>query len=116
MRLLVVRHGRTDWNDLKKVQGLADIELNETGKMQAKEVAKSLEDENIDLIICSPLKRTRQTASIINEEKNIDIIYDDRIKERDFGEFEGMSNTEFDYEAFWSYKQNLQYQKAENIR
>ena len=48
MRLLVVRHGRTDWNDLKKVQGLADIELNETGKMQAKEVAKSLEDENID--------------------------------------------------------------------
>ena len=45
MRLLVVRHGRTDWNDLKKVQGLADIELNETGKMQAKEVAKSLEDE-----------------------------------------------------------------------
>ena len=116
MRLLVVRHGRTDWNDLKKVQGLADIELNETGKMQAKEVAKSLEDENIDLIICSPLKRTRQTASIINEEKNIDIIYDDRIKERDFGEFEGLNRNEFDYFGYWTYSKNYQYKKAENIQ
>lgn len=116
MRLLVVRHGRTDWNDLKKVQGLADIELNETGKMQAKEVGKSLENEKIDLIICSPLKRTRQTANIINEGKNIDIIYDERIKERDFGEFEGLNRKEFDYLGYWTYSKNYKYENAENIQ
>lgn len=116
MRLFVVRHGRTDWNDLKKVQGVADIELNETGKSQAKEVGKKLENENIDLIICSPLKRTRQTASIINEGKNIDIICDDRIKERDFGEFEGLHRNEFDYLGYWTYSKNYKYEKAENIQ
>ena len=44
------------------------------------------------------------------------MIIDERLSERDFGEFEGMLNTEFDFDAFWSYKQNIQYQKAENIR
>ena len=42
MRLLMVRHGRTNWNNLKKVQGTADIELNEKGKEQAKETAKKI--------------------------------------------------------------------------
>ncbi len=116
MRLLVVRHGRTDWNDLKKVQGLADIELNDTGKMQAKEVGKTLENEKIDLIISSPLKRTRQTAAIINEGKNINIIYDERVKERDFGEFEGLNRNDFDYFGYWTYSKNYKYEKAENIQ
>lgn len=81
MKLLVVRHGRTDWNDLKKIQGAADIELNEEGIKQAEEVSKKLANEKIDLIISSPLKRTRKTSEIINKERNINIIYDDRIKE-----------------------------------
>lgn len=116
MRLLVVRHGRTNWNDLKKVQGLADIDLNETGINQAKESAQKLEKEDIDLIICSPLKRTRQTASIINEGRNIDIIFDERVRERDFGEFEGFNRADFDYDSFWTYSKNLRYEKAENIQ
>ena len=44
------------------------------------------------------------------------MVIDERVSERDFGEFEGMINTEFDFNAFWSYKQNLKYNKAENIR
>ena len=44
------------------------------------------------------------------------MIIDERVSERDFGEFEGMSNTNFDFNAFWSYKQNLKYDKAENIK
>jgi len=116
MKLLVVRHGRTDWNDLGKIQGCADTELNETGINQAKETAKLLKNENIDLIISSPLTRTKQTAGIINEGRNIDIIYDERIKERDFGEFEGLKKDEFDYQGFWTYSKNLKYEKAENIQ
>lgn len=100
----------------KKVQGKADIELNRTGIRQAEETATKLKNINIDIIICSPLKRARQTADIINAEKNLSVIIDDRISERDFGEFEGIPNTDFNFNAFWSYNQNLKYDKAENIK
>lgn len=115
MEILLTRHGETEWNALKKVQGQADIALNEEGIKQANDTRILLKNENIDLILCSPLTRAMQTAQIINRERNIPMVFDERLSERDFGEFEGMPNTEFDYEAFWSYKQNIQYHEAENI-
>jgi len=57
-----------------------------------------------------------QTAKIINSEREIPMVIDERLSERDFGEFEGQTNTDFDFEAFWSYKENIRYKKAENIR
>ena len=116
MQILLTRHGQTEWNVLKKVQGKVDIELNATGIKQAEETALKLKNTAIDIIISSPLKRARQTAEIINKETNLPIIIDERISERDFGEFEGMSTMDFDFNAFWSYKQNNKYNKAENIR
>lgn len=116
MEILLTRHGQTEWNLLKKVQGKADIELNEKGIEQANNTKNVLSNENFDLIICSPLIRAIQTANIINSNRNIPMIIDERLSERDFGEFEGMLNTEFDFDKFWSYKQNIQYKKAENIR
>ena len=116
MEILLTRHGQTEWNLLKKVQGKADIELNEKGIQQAEATRDSLKNEEIDLILCSPLKRAVQTAGIINQGRNIPMIIDGRASERDFGEFEGLPNTEFDFDAFWSYKQNLKYDKAENIK
>ena len=116
MSVLVVRHGRTDWNDLENVQGTADIPLNETGILQANETKKLLKEEKIDMIISSPLIRARQTAQIINEEKNLEIVYDERIRERNFGEFEGFNKKEFDFKDFWTYSKNLRYDKAENIQ
>ncbi len=114
--LYIARHGQTDWNVEQKVQGKADIVLNEKGYEQAEEVAKKLLNENIELIICSPLKRAMETANIINKNRNIDIIYDDRISERDFGEFEGRKKETFDYQGLWSYKNNNKYDKVENIQ
>ena len=70
----------------------------------------------MDLIICSPLKRAAQTAKIINKNRNIPIIHDDDIIERDFGEFEGINKKDFDFEGYWSYNQNNKYERAENIR
>ena len=116
MVLYVTRHGETAWNLYGKVQGKADILLNSKGIEQAKETMKKLKEENIDFIICSPLKRARQTAEIINAEKNIPIIFDERISERDFGEMEGMSKDDFDFQGFWNYEKNVTYEKAENIR
>ena len=86
MDILLTRHGQTEWNVLKKVQGKANIALNETGENQALITAQNLIDEEIDLIISSPLKRALQTAEIINKTKNIPLIIDERISERDFGE------------------------------
>lgn len=116
MEVLLTRHGQTEWNVLGKVQGRADIELNEKGIQQAEETGKALNVEKIDLIICSPLKRAKQTAEIINKDRNIPIIYDEDVIERDFGEFEGINKKEFDFEGYWSYKQNNKYEKAENIK
>lgn len=116
MEVLLTRHGQTEWNVLGKVQGRADIELNEKGIRQAEETGKVLKKEKIDLIICSPLKRAKQTAEIICKDRNIPIIYDEDVIERDFGEFEGINKKEFDFEGYWSYKQNNKYEKAENIK
>ncbi len=116
MIVLLTRHGRTDWNDLKKVQGRADIGLDEEGIKQARKTGLALKNENIDLIICSPLLRAKETAMIINENRNIPIIYDESISERDFGEFEGLNKDDFDFSGFWSYKKNKNYEKAENIK
>lgn len=116
MAIFMIRHGQTDWNIQKRGQGKADISLNKTGIEQAKEISKKLKDEKIDIIICSPLKRAKKTAEIISAEIQCPILYEEGISERDFGEFEGKQPTQFDCEAFWSYKKNLNYERAENIR
>ena len=103
--IYVTRHGQTDWNTQKRVMGRCDESLN-----------NNLLNTDIDLIICSPLLRAKQTANIINEGRNIPIVYDNRIIERDFGEFEGMQTGDFDFNGYWNYYKNEQYQKAENIQ
>ncbi|MBR3888733.1 MAG: histidine phosphatase family protein [Clostridia bacterium] len=115
MEILIVRHGKTDWNIQKKLQGRVDIELNEIGKMQARETAQLLENENIDLIISSPLKRAIQTAEIINESRNIPVIIDERIAERNFGVYEGRDVTTFDFNEFWSFKYPKDFEGAETL-
>ena len=116
MAIYMTRHGQTDWNVQKRVQGKADIELNEKGIEQAQLTSKKFKDIEIDLIICSPLKRAKQTAEIINRVTKCRIIYEDGVSERDFGEFEGKNKENFDFNGYWSYKKNYKYEKAENIR
>ena len=91
MNIYVVRHGQTEWNVLKKMQGSADIPLNEKGIEQAKQTKYNLEDVDIDFIFCSPLMRAKQTAEVINEDRNLNITFDERLRERNYGEFEGTS-------------------------
>lgn len=114
--IYITRHGQTDWNVQKKVMGKWDEPLNNTGINQAYETKNYLYNKDIDLIICSPLLRAKQTAEIINEDRNLPIIYDDRIAERDFGEFEGMQTSNFDFNSYWNYYKNEQYRQAENIQ
>ena len=115
MKLLLTRHGQTDWNVEGKIQGQTDIELNEIGIKQAEETREKLLNEKIDIIISSPQKRARKTAEIIAIGRDIPIVVDKGIEERYFGKFEGKTRKEFDFDEIWNYKLNKQYEDAESV-
>ena len=93
MKLYVIRHGNTDSNRLGIYNGkLLNEDINNIGIKQAQEASKKIKNLNLDLIICSPLLRTRHTCDIINSNK-IKVIYDDRIEERNCGV---LTNTKID--------------------
>lgn len=91
MYLYLIRHGETDQNRKKCLQGRSDIELNENGRELAGKTAEGLKDVKFDLIFTSPLKRARETAEIIRGKRNIPLLEEDRLLEISFGEYEGLS-------------------------
>lgn len=86
-----VRHGETNANIEKKYCGFTDIELNENGIIQAKEVSGKLKDVKIDLIFSSDLMRAKMTVNEINKNRNIDIEYLENLREMNFGELENLT-------------------------
>ena len=86
--LYFVRHGQTNHNLNKLLAGRCDIELNETGIEQAKKARDNAKNLKIDLIMCSPLIRAKQTCLIINQKHAAPIIIKDELIERDFGKYE----------------------------
>lgn len=92
--LLLIRHGQTDWNVAKKWQGHADIPLNDTGLAQAEALAARLQKWPIENIITSDLLRCSQTADVIGNKLNITPIADPLWRERDVGDFSGMTGEE----------------------
>ena len=93
-RWFLVRHGVTDWNKDNKTQGETDIPLNEEGRAQARAVAEKLKDQNIELIISSPLSRAKETADIIASVINAEVVVDPELREKRSGEAEGMDREE----------------------
>ncbi len=86
MKLYIVRHGQTEANVKHLFNGRNQRDLTDFGVKQAKTLASQMKKLNIDLIFCSPLKRTIHTANILNV-NDVEIIIDDRLIERDFGSF-----------------------------
>lgn len=91
MILYLIRHGVTDQNKKRCLQGRSDIELNEYGRELARKTAEGLKDVEFDMIFTSPLKRARETAEIIRRERNIPVINEERLIEIGFGDYEGLS-------------------------
>ena len=103
-----IRHGQTDWNKLKIMQGQTDIPLNETGIQQAKETGKLLMGVKFDAVYCSPFERARQTFENLGIHFDLkNVVFDDRLKERFYGDFEGKPKNSFDYEKCWYYSLSL---------
>ncbi len=88
MKIVLARHGETDWNISGHLMGQLDIPLNENGKEQAKILKENLKDINFDCCFSSPLARAKETAEIVCDKK-CQIIYDDNLKERYGGKMEG---------------------------
>ena len=88
MKIWIARHGQTDLNNDKRMQGLTDCLLNETGILQARLSRKHIGDVHFDAVYASPLKRAQLTASIIGNVDPSEIIIDQRLIETDFGKYE----------------------------
>jgi 2,3-bisphosphoglycerate-dependent phosphoglycerate mutase len=90
-RILAIRHGQTAWNADSRIQGHTDIALDAVGEWQAQRLALALGDEQLDVLYSSDLARARQTAAPLAARKKLQVRVDAGLRERGFGEFEGLS-------------------------
>jgi len=84
-----LRHGQTQWNKDKIIQGQADSQLNDEGRAQAVRAVEVLKTEPIARIIASPLSRTRHTAQAVAAQNGLEIMYDDDLMECHLGDHQG---------------------------
>jgi broad specificity phosphatase PhoE len=91
----LVRHGQTDWNVQKKLQGQTDIPLNSTGREEAAKLNEKLHDISFDACFASDLQRACETAQILNATRGLTLTLDPRLRERNFGPWEGSLASEF---------------------
>lgn len=96
MRIILVRHGETEWNRLGIFQGRSDIPLNARGKAEARAQADALKHEPIAAIYSSPLVRAGETARIIQQfHPDLELVMDDGLMEMDLGDFEGLKASDW---------------------
>jgi broad specificity phosphatase PhoE len=91
MKLTLIRHGPTEWNALRRFQGRTDMPLSERGRAAARAIAETLRSERFDRIYSSDLVRAAETARILGESRGADVRLDERLREFDFGRWEGLT-------------------------
>jgi len=91
-KLIIIRHAETAWNQQRRIQGgSSNIPLNEKGKQQAQTIATYLETEHVKAIYTSPLLRASATALAIARRFKLEAIPEERLKEIEAGELEGVA-------------------------
>jgi probable phosphoglycerate mutase len=95
-RVIVIRHGETEWNVAKRIQGHGNSPLTAAGVEQAGALARRLALEKFDMLISSDLGRALQTAQCIAELSPHGVVADPRFRERNFGAGEGLTYDEID--------------------
>ena len=94
--IILIRHGETDWNRVRRLQGHWDIALNELGHRQASALARALSSEKPTAIYASDLQRARDTAQAVADRHQITVSIDARLRERCYGAFEGLLYDDID--------------------
>lgn len=99
LRLLLIRHGETQWNNLSKFQGQIDVPLNHVGKLQADKTGSFLQTEKIDFACSSSMKRARETAKIIlQHQQNLELELLQDLQEINHGLWQGKTEAEIEQE------------------
>lgn len=88
-KMILVRHGQTEWNIEQRYQGQQDTELTDFGREQMKMASRQLDGETIDQIMTSPLKRAKESAEIVARACSLEVQVDFRLAEMDLGSWEG---------------------------
>ena len=91
MTVYLIRHGETDYNKQKQLQGRSDIPLNAYGRELAEITGRALKDVTFDFVYSSPLNRAMETAKLLLGDKEVPVFSEERIIEISFGEHEGKS-------------------------
>ncbi len=91
MKLTLIRHGPTEWNATRRFQGRTDVPLSPRGSAQALAIANRLRDESWQRIYSSDLSRALATARIVGAARAMEIVTDERLREFDFGRWEGLT-------------------------
>lgn len=92
--ILLARHGETDWNLNRRIQGHSDTPLNDTGRAQARALGEELGGEQIDAVYSSDLMRAHETARIVAEPRGLGVTAIRGLRERNFGTWEGLTDVE----------------------
>ena len=116
MKIIIVRHGKTTWNDEGKAAGQTDVKLNEKGRDQARQIRDELNNISVDTILTSPLSRAIETANIINENKNVPIIIEQGLIERNLGIYEGQPNENEVFNKIRYYNKNIFVEGGEDTK
>lgn len=88
--ILLIRHGETAWNAVRRLQGHLDVPLNAEGERQAAALGRALQTEQIDAVYASDLQRALQTARAIAQPRGMSVQEEPGLRERCFGGFEGL--------------------------
>ncbi len=92
--IVLVRHGETDWNRERRLQGQLDVPLNVQGLEQAAQLGKALAGERFDAVYASDLSRAKQTAQALADRVGATVRDDAGLRERHYGQFEGLTYAE----------------------
>lgn len=96
MRLYIIRHGQTDSNAARIVQGHNQTPLNDLGNLQAQKLAQRIANEGINCIYASDLKRARETAKAVADVCKLSLYLTDKLRERSYGVFDGKAFAEYE--------------------
>ena len=94
--LHLVRHGESEWNAAGRVQGQSNSNLSDLGQRQAEATGKALVNKPLSALYASDLDRAQQTAAQIRAHTDLDVQTDPRLRETDFGDWEGLRWTEIE--------------------
>jgi len=122
MKIILARHGETEWNVEEVFRGTIDVELNETGLKQAELLGEYLRDEKIEAIYSSPLKRALNTAEAIARHQKLDVEVSQGLIDLNFGEWQGLSSKEVkekyqeQYAKWLNHPDRLQFPGGETLK